>query len=111
MDWLHKLRRTLILLSTRIKLRKSGAGVVAGCRRGGADGECGKACGGLLNLRDDVEMCGYKDVEIMWNMLSLSIRTPERMETPRSNIKQKLPRRSCKQRFNARLFFWTNHNP
>ncbi|XP_045811882.1 uncharacterized protein LOC123906077 [Trifolium pratense] len=111
MDWLHKLRRTFTLLSSRIKLRKSGAGVVGRCRRGGgADGECGKTSGGLLNLRDDVEMCGYKDVEIMWNMLSLSI-TPERMETPRNNIKQKLPRRSCKQRFNSRLFFWTNHNP
>ncbi|WJX96535.1 hypothetical protein P8452_77729 [Trifolium repens] len=114
MDWLHKLRRTFTtLLSTRIKLRKSGAGVVARCGSGGAvkcSGECGGAGGGLLSLRDDVEMCGYKDVEIMWNMLSLSI-TPETMETPQSNIKKKLPRRSCKQRFNSRIFFWTNHNP
>ncbi|KAK2358688.1 hypothetical protein QL285_095850 [Trifolium repens] len=88
-------------------------GVVARCGSGGAvkcSGECGGAGGGLLSLRDDVEMCGYKDVEIMWNMLSLSI-TPETMETPRSNIKKKLPRRSGKQRFNSRIFFWTNHNP
>ena len=23
-----------------------------------------------MKLRDEVEMCGYRDVEVMWNMLS-----------------------------------------
>ncbi|KEH32531.1 hypothetical protein MtrunA17_Chr4g0071321 [Medicago truncatula] len=112
MDWWHKLRRTLTVLSTRIKLRKSGAGGVAGCR--GSDvvefgDECGGGGGvggGLMKLRGDVEMCGYRDVELMWNMLGLNLK-PEAVETPRST-KPKLTRRSCKQRFNSKLFFWTN---
>jgi len=90
-----------------------GAGRVAGCR--GSDvvefgGECGGGVGGgLMKLRGDVEMCGYRDVELMWNMLGLNLK-PETVETPRST-KPKITRRSCKQRFNSKLFFWTNHNP
>ncbi|CAK8564054.1 unnamed protein product [Lathyrus sativus] len=115
MDWWHKLRRTFTLLSTRIKLRKSETRMVAGCRGGGmvkfSGGDMGGgAVGGLLNLRDEVEMCGYKDVEVMWNMLSLSL-THEPMKTAKGT-KPKFPRRSsCKQRLNSRFLFWTNHNP
>lgn len=70
----------------------------------------GGSIGGLLNLQDEVEMCGYKDVEIMWNMLSLSL-THEPMKTARTT-KPKFPRGSSyKQRLNSRFLFWTNHNP
>ncbi|KAJ7979359.1 D-amino acid dehydrogenase small subunit [Quillaja saponaria] len=43
---------------------------------GGSRGGYGRAGGGgggdsgLLKLRDDVRMCGYGDVQVMWNMLS-----------------------------------------
>ncbi|XP_058729294.1 uncharacterized protein LOC131601478 [Vicia villosa] len=109
MDLWLKLRRTFILLSTRIKLRKSG--IVARCQSGSVvkfSGDVGETVGGLLNLRDEVEMCGYKDVEVMWNMLSLSL-THEPIKTARSS-KPKFLRGGCKQRLNSRLLFWTNHN-
>ncbi|MED6216480.1 hypothetical protein PIB30_008179 [Stylosanthes scabra] len=79
MDWWHKIRRTWSALSTRIKLRKSGAG--ARSRGGGVEysGDCGgsRSGVGLLKLRDDVQMCGYRDVEVMWNMLSITLHHDE----------------------------------
>ncbi|KAL4346191.1 hypothetical protein S83_037279 [Arachis hypogaea] len=66
MDWWHKIRRTWCALSTRIKLRKSGVG-----RHSGGIEYNGDV--GLLKLRDDVQMCGYRDVEVMWNMLSITL--------------------------------------
>lgn len=85
---------------------------VAGGRGGGADefgGGCGGIDGGLLKLRDDVQMCGYKDVEIMWNMLSISLQPQLMEEAGRATTKAKRPRRGIKDR--SRLFFWTNHSP
>ncbi|KAL6189261.1 PREDICTED: uncharacterized protein LOC101313896 [Fragaria vesca subsp. vesca] len=61
MDWLLKLRRALLAFSARLKHRKS---------VGGAGGDQCGGVGGLLKLQDDVQMCGYQDVQIMWNMLS-----------------------------------------
>ncbi|XP_061994907.1 uncharacterized protein LOC133712816 [Rosa rugosa] len=61
MDWLLKLRRALLAFSARLKHRKS---------VGGAGGDLCGGVGGLLKLQDDVQMCGYQDVHIMWNMLS-----------------------------------------
>lgn len=87
------------------------AGIVARCRSGGVvkfSGDMGGTVGGLLKLRGEVEMCGYKDVEVMWDMLNLSL-MHEPMKTARSS-KQKFPRGGYKQRFNSRLLFWTNHN-
>ncbi|GJV34089.1 hypothetical protein Tco_1394489, partial [Tanacetum coccineum] len=26
-------------------------------------------CGGLLKLHDDIQTCGYEDVQVMWEML------------------------------------------
>ncbi|KAJ1433411.1 hypothetical protein SESBI_05937 [Sesbania bispinosa] len=112
MDWWHKIRRTWTALSTRIKLRKS-AGVAGGRGSGVGEyggGDCGGTGEGLLKLRDDVQMCGYRDVEVMWNMLNISLQ-PQQMETARTT---KPKRSSCKQRSTStsRLFFLTtNHNP
>ncbi|XP_057415432.1 uncharacterized protein LOC130710248 [Lotus japonicus] len=111
MEWWHKIRRTWSSLSSRIKLRKPRVRV-AGGRGGGADefgGGCGGIDGGLLKLRDDVQMCGYKDVEIMWNMLSISLQPQLMEEAGRATTKAKRPRRGIKDR--SRLFFWTNHSP
>lgn len=53
MEWLEKvlfpMRRAFIDLATRIRIRKSG--------------------GGLLKLQNDVQRCGYEDVQVMWEML------------------------------------------
>ncbi|KAL3529014.1 hypothetical protein ACH5RR_008336 [Cinchona calisaya] len=42
-------RRVWFGLSSRVKARKNG--------------------GGLLKLRDDIQTCGYEDVQVMWEML------------------------------------------
>ncbi|KAE9467622.1 hypothetical protein C3L33_00443, partial [Rhododendron williamsianum] len=40
--------------------------------------------GGLLKLRDDIQTCGYEDVQVMWEMLSKSDSeiTPKRKHRP-----------------------------
>ncbi|CAA0816504.1 Unknown protein [Striga hermonthica] len=52
--WWHKVvfpvRRVWCAVSARVKPRKNGAG--------------------LLKLHDDIQTCGYEDVQIMWEMLS-----------------------------------------
>ncbi|KAL3512017.1 hypothetical protein ACH5RR_024734 [Cinchona calisaya] len=42
-------RRVWFAVSARVKVRKNGAG--------------------LLKLRDDIQTCGYEDVQVMWEML------------------------------------------
>ncbi|KAK6123800.1 hypothetical protein DH2020_042454 [Rehmannia glutinosa] len=53
MEWWHKVvfpvRRVWCAVSARVKARKNGAG--------------------LLKLHDDIQTCGYEDVQIMWEML------------------------------------------
>ncbi|XP_028774197.1 uncharacterized protein LOC114731229 [Neltuma alba] len=109
MNWWHKLRRTWSLVPALLKLRRSVGG---GCgRAGGGDG------GGLVKLRDEVEICGYRDVEVMWNMLG--IKQTEKIEgRGRVRVKMKLlkmKRKNCKRgnkpRPVWRLFFRTNHTP
>ncbi|KAK9906206.1 hypothetical protein M0R45_002750 [Rubus argutus] len=74
MDWLLKVRRALLAFSARLKLRKS--------------------VGGLLKLQDDVQMCGYRDVQIMWNMLSKAQQEEiQIMATTRSPTKPNQKRR------------------
>ncbi|XP_054820961.1 uncharacterized protein LOC129319891 [Prosopis cineraria] len=85
---------------------------------GGGGGGGSDGAGGLLKLRDDVEMCGYRDVEVMWNMLN--IKQMQKMEVEgrgrvRVKVKVKLKvkngKGSSKQRPVWRLLFWTNHSP
>ncbi|KAL2539354.1 hypothetical protein Adt_00332 [Abeliophyllum distichum] len=53
MEWWNKMvfpvRRVWFSVSARVKARKNGAG--------------------LLKLHDDIQTCGYEDVQIMWEML------------------------------------------
>ncbi|CAA2976115.1 Hypothetical predicted protein [Olea europaea subsp. europaea] len=53
MEWWHKMvfpvRRVWFAVSARAKARKTGAG--------------------LLKLHDDIQTCGYEDVQIMWDIL------------------------------------------
>ncbi|KAK1268690.1 hypothetical protein QJS04_geneDACA013905 [Acorus gramineus] len=85
--WWNKMifpvKRVLVSFAARVKARKNGGGL------------------GLLKLHDDVQMCGYQDVQVMWEMLKQS-----EMEMSHS------PKR--KRPF-WRIFVWsnrttTNHN-
>ncbi|XP_028772034.1 uncharacterized protein LOC114751177 [Neltuma alba] len=53
MDFWHKMifpvRRVWLALSSRLKTRRNGDG--------------------LLKLQDDIQTCGYQDVQVMWEML------------------------------------------
>ncbi|KAL1563827.1 hypothetical protein AAHA92_06250 [Salvia divinorum] len=53
MEWWHKIvfpvRRAWFAVSARVKAQKHGVG--------------------LLKLHDDIQTCGYEDVQIMWEML------------------------------------------
>ncbi|CAJ1954946.1 unnamed protein product [Sphenostylis stenocarpa] len=53
---------------------------------------------GLLKLQDDVQTCGYEDVQVMWEML-------QRTE---SDVAENHPKR--KQLPFWRIFVWSNHS-
>ncbi|KAB5564952.1 hypothetical protein DKX38_005006 [Salix brachista] len=81
-DMLHKMifpvRRVWIGVSARLRPRKNGAG--------------------LLKLHNDVQTCGYEDVQVMWEILRRS----------ESELMASLPKR--KQRPFWRVFVWSNHS-
>ncbi|KAL7152649.1 hypothetical protein ABFS83_04G112600 [Erythranthe nasuta] len=80
MEWWRKIvfpvRRAWFAVSARVKARKNG--------------------GGLLKLHDDIQTCGYEDVQIMWEML-------RRTET------EVVPRQTkSKHRWFFKNLTWTN---
>ncbi|KAB2060921.1 hypothetical protein F383_16795 [Gossypium arboreum] len=83
MDFWHKMifpvRRFWFTVSSPLKARKNGAG--------------------LLKLRDDIQTCGYQDVQVMWEML-------RRSETEHHHHHH--PKR--KQRPFWRVFVWSSSN-
>lgn len=80
---------------------------------GVAGGETGirDDASGLLKLRDDVKMCAYNDVQVMWNMLSQSPHKELKQATAAAANTQ--PRNSkCSKhrwRFTWRFPFWSDH--
>ncbi|KAG4944915.1 hypothetical protein AAZX31_15G001800 [Glycine max] len=72
------LRRLCLALSARLKPRKNGAG--------------------LLKLQDDVQTCGYQDVQVMWEMLQ---RTEGEVIENHHHKRKQLPF--------WRIFVWSNH--
>ncbi|CAL0330309.1 unnamed protein product [Lupinus luteus] len=48
------------------------------CIYGGGNGGTN---GGFMKLLEEVQMCGYKDVEVMWNMLTMGLQ-PDQAEAP-----------------------------
>ncbi|XP_039054048.1 uncharacterized protein LOC120196276 isoform X2 [Hibiscus syriacus] len=68
MDWWLKVifpvRRLWFAVSSRVKARKSG----------------------LLKLHDDVQTCGYEDVQVMWEMLR---RSESEFMAANKNLKRK----------------------
>ncbi|OAY52621.1 uncharacterized protein LOC110612831 [Manihot esculenta] len=82
MDLWHKMifpvRRVWISLFSRIKPRNNGAG--------------------LLKLHNDVQTCGYEDVQVMWEMLK------------RSESEQIANHPKRKQRSFWKVLVWSNTN-
>jgi hypothetical protein len=88
-------------LTLLVNMRAGGSG--AG--RLGGGGSCNGDYG-LLKLRDDVQMCTYQDVQVMWNMLSGSQANDVSSAKP---VAQPLQLESSKQRrISWRLVFWSN---
>ncbi|XWS69518.1 hypothetical protein CRYUN_Cryun04dG0185500 [Craigia yunnanensis] len=87
----RKMRRVWLSVSARLKHHEPTGG------KGGASG--------LLKLQDDVKMCRYKDVQVMWNMLNTSqIKQIEAAAT--TAVSQS--RKCSKQRTYWMAFFWLN---
>ncbi|EEF49280.1 uncharacterized protein LOC8280297 [Ricinus communis] len=82
MDWWDKMifpvRKVWFAVSSRLKPRNHGAG--------------------LLKLRNDVQTCGYEDVQVMWEMLR------------RSESEQIANYSKRKQRSFWRALVWSNQN-
>ncbi|KAK4350154.1 hypothetical protein RND71_029467 [Anisodus tanguticus] len=118
-DWWHKMvfpvRRVWFAVSARVKARKNVTGfdgAVSGWELGGVvvkmEGEyahevMGLSRGnnqgaGLLKLRDDIQTCGYEDVQVMWEML----RKNESEVTPRHHKRKRRPL--------WRIFVWSTHS-
>ncbi|KAG4929610.1 hypothetical protein AAZX31_17G054100 [Glycine max] len=111
MDCWHKITKTWTSLSTRFKHHRKSSGRVGGAAQYSAD--CDGISAGLLKLRDDVQMCGYRDVQVMWNMLNVSLQHDQMpMEAARrSSNNAKFRKRGCsKQRSISRVLFWTNRD-
>ncbi|KAI3684380.1 hypothetical protein L6452_33603 [Arctium lappa] len=83
MNWLQKVvfpvRRVWIAVASRVKSRNHD--------------------GGLLKLHDDIQTCGYQDVQVMWEMLH---RTELELTSSSSRRKRK-PRSFWK------IFIWHNN--
>ncbi|KAI3806938.1 hypothetical protein L1987_22856 [Smallanthus sonchifolius] len=82
MSWLQKtvfpVRRVWLAVTARVKSRNNG--------------------GGLLKLHDDIETCGYEDVQVMWEMLHRT-----ELELSSNN------RRKLKPRSFWKIFVWHNN--
>ncbi|XAR67812.1 hypothetical protein NMG60_11002730 [Bertholletia excelsa] len=72
-------KRVWVALATRVKAPKNGEG--------------------LLKLRDDIQTCGYEDVQVMWEMLK---RTDSELMSGHHTKR--------KNRSFWRVFMWSNHS-
>ncbi|XAR50432.1 hypothetical protein NMG60_11004759 [Bertholletia excelsa] len=83
MEWWNKMvfpvRRVWVAVAARVKARKNGAG--------------------LLKLHNDIQTCGYEDVQVMWEML----RRSESESMSRHRHKRK-------RRPFWRAFVWSSHS-
>ncbi|XP_022776614.1 uncharacterized protein LOC111318178 isoform X2 [Durio zibethinus] len=88
----RKIRRVWLSVSGRLKPHKPTGG------QGGASG--------LLKLQDDVKTCGYKDVQVMWNLLNTSQIKQIGAAAATTAVSQS--RKCSKQRPSWMAFFWPN---
>ncbi|CAH9106818.1 unnamed protein product [Cuscuta europaea] len=78
-------RKVWLAVSARVKARKQGAA-------------------GLLKLHDDIQTCGYEDVQVMWEMLrQAESKLTSIGHDDNANNKQKQHRPFW------RIFVWSNH--
>ncbi|CAH9075796.1 unnamed protein product, partial [Cuscuta epithymum] len=78
-------RKVWLAVSARVKARKQGAA-------------------GLLKLHDDIQTCGYEDVQVMWEMLrQAESKLTSLGHDDNANNKQKQHRPFW------RIFVWSNH--
>ncbi|XP_062112861.1 uncharacterized protein LOC133824017 [Humulus lupulus] len=91
MDFWNKMvfpvRRVFLAITSRLKPQKSGVG--------------------LLKLHDDVQTCGYEDVQVMWEILQRS--ESEMLGSSHNNHHDhdnEQPKR--KHRLFQRVFVWSN---
>ncbi|KAF4394701.1 hypothetical protein CsatB_019232 [Cannabis sativa] len=88
MDFWNKMvfpvRRVFLAITSRLKPQKSGVG--------------------LLKLHDDVQMCGYEDVQVMWEILQRT--ESEMLGSNNNNLNDHQPKR--KHRLFPRVFVWSN---
>ncbi|KAL7224770.1 hypothetical protein ACSBR1_026118 [Camellia fascicularis] len=77
-----------------IGFAEGGASIGGSDTCGGRRGGGGNVGSGLSKLREEVQKCGYKDVHVMWNMLTAS---PHNRSKP------------SKRRSYWKLIFWSNH--
>ncbi|KAH7860074.1 hypothetical protein Vadar_008879 [Vaccinium darrowii] len=98
MGWWHNVRRKRgwLSFSARLSFHKSGGDK-------GRSG-CGADTNDLLQLRDEVKMCSYKDVHVMWNILNgMDANIPAPKPTRTTTTK----RRSF---WSWRVLFWSNNH-
>ncbi|XVE85626.1 hypothetical protein DITRI_Ditri17bG0105300 [Diplodiscus trichospermus] len=87
----RKMRRVWLSVAGRLKPHQP---------TGGASGNGS----GLLKLQDDVKMCGYKDVQVMWNLLN----TSQLKQIGAATTAVSQSRKCSKQRPSWIAFFWPN---
>ncbi|KAI8017088.1 hypothetical protein LOK49_LG04G02396 [Camellia lanceoleosa] len=124
MEWWHKMvfpvRRVWVALASRVKSRKNGESLTLSLppplslslslslslylcfkereRKHSPAKVIMNLSAGLLKLRDDIQTCGYEDVQVMWEMLSRS----------GLDSMSNLPKR--KHRPFWRVFVWSGHS-
>ncbi|GLJ13924.1 hypothetical protein SUGI_0222500 [Cryptomeria japonica] len=91
MEWvLNKVffpvRKALLGLATRVRTRKTGwrCGPCSSALISIRGESCLSSGGGLLKLHNDVQTCGYEDVQVMWEML-------KKTETSQDSPKRRRP--------------------
>ncbi|KAI5660361.1 hypothetical protein M9H77_29154 [Catharanthus roseus] len=120
-EWWHKMvfpvRRVWVAVSARVKARKNVGAlrtkfnkkrtqfclnlfVKKSCFQDSTDCWVKPLGAGLLKLRDDIQTCGYEDVQVMWEMLR---RTESELIS--SHAKRN------KHRPFWRVFVWSNQSP
>nr|XP_018674970.1 PREDICTED: uncharacterized protein LOC103969058 isoform X1 [Musa acuminata subsp. malaccensis] len=103
MDWWQRMvvlpaKRALVAVAARVRTRKAGAGR-----------------GMLVKLRNEVQTCGYEDVQVMWEMLQRSAaelagaprgskQTPAWSRRTSSSSARSVPRPLCHERRGSRSY-------
>nr|XP_009380750.1 PREDICTED: uncharacterized protein LOC103969058 isoform X2 [Musa acuminata subsp. malaccensis] len=101
MDWWQRMvvlpaKRALVAVAARVRTRKAGRGM-------------------LVKLRNEVQTCGYEDVQVMWEMLQRSAaelagaprgskQTPAWSRRTSSSSARSVPRPLCHERRGSRSY-------